>query len=240
MPQCKAKSKRSQVQCKNRAMVDRTVCRMHGGKNKRGINHYAVKRAKSKVPSKYSEHIDTDLDGRYLRALNDPQLLSLRDDIALFEARMTQLIERVDSGESRELWTRASKYLKAFHDAKKIPDAREASIAMKEAMSGLRLVINRGLEDYYIWDDIMKTYNMKERAVNSEHKRGVEMGNMITAHQAIALITTVMNIVSKNVTDPDAITSIQDGIKAVAQTMLNPDMVDDDDIEEGEFEDIID
>lgn len=39
--QCTAKSKRSGVQCKNAAMRNRHVCRMHGGKSHRGMQSKA-------------------------------------------------------------------------------------------------------------------------------------------------------------------------------------------------------
>ena len=37
--QCSARSKRNKQRCKNFACLDRAVCRMHGGKSRRGLNH---------------------------------------------------------------------------------------------------------------------------------------------------------------------------------------------------------
>src|SRR5918992_3542816 len=96
--QCRAKSKRSQVQCRKAAVVGREVCSMHGGKSLVGpaVNTYRSGR--------HSRYLPVRMAAKYQEAEHDPELLSLRDQIALVDARLADLLARVDTGESGSLW----------------------------------------------------------------------------------------------------------------------------------------
>lgn len=90
MTQCRAKSKRSGEQCKRKAMAN-GVCYMHGGAQKRGIEHHLT------VTGRYSKHLPTKAIAEFQAAMHDPDLLSMRTDIALIDLRLNELISQ--SGE---------------------------------------------------------------------------------------------------------------------------------------------
>lgn len=84
--QCKAKSKRSGQQCQRHAMIGKTVCHMHGGKTRGGMASPVLKHGR------YSKFLPTHLMERYQESLNDSDLLSLREEIALIDARLSELL----------------------------------------------------------------------------------------------------------------------------------------------------
>ena len=88
--QCTAKSKRSGRQCRKSAMKGRTVCLAHGGRTPRGVASPNFK------TGRYSRSLPGHLVADYERAINDPTLLSLRDDIALNETMITTLLQQLD------------------------------------------------------------------------------------------------------------------------------------------------
>ena len=218
--QCTATSKQSGKRCKNAPSIGRETCRFHGGTAKRGIDHPAIQNAVSKTPGGHSKYLDVRLGDRYMTFLNDPELLSLRDNVALYKTRLTQLMQRIDTGDSKRLWQDANNALKEYEDAQRDPDQAMAVVRMKRAIQELKRVIRAGMQDYAIWDEIFKTGENLRKTAESEHKRGVEMGALITAQQALAIVTAIMAVVAKNVTDEKAMADIRTGIMSVAQTVI--------------------
>src|SRR5215813_8022692 len=95
--QCSAHSKRSHEQCKRPATPGRHVCHIHGGKTPAGI---AAPRFKH---GRYSKYLPTRMLPSYRKALQD-QSLTIFGEIALLQARIDDLLQRVDTGESGKLW----------------------------------------------------------------------------------------------------------------------------------------
>jgi len=103
--QCAARSKRSKERCRNPAVANCTTCRMHGAQTPRGIlspNFRHGRRSKhlpQNILSLYSEGLETDT----------AKLLDLRDEICLVDARLNQILEKLQttSGANAEvLWTK--------------------------------------------------------------------------------------------------------------------------------------
>src|SRR3954451_14863589 len=84
---------------------------MHGGKVPRGR---ALPQTKH---GRYSKDLPTRLLATYSAAQADTELLSLRDDVALLDARLADVLARVDTGESSALWLDLGATLKAFQQA---------------------------------------------------------------------------------------------------------------------------
>src|SRR5688572_15172438 len=89
---CGAKT-RSGAQCAQPAMPNGR-CRLHGGKTPRGIASANFKHGR------YSSALPDRLVGRYLQAVSDPELIALHHDIALVDAFISDVLPRLDAGES--------------------------------------------------------------------------------------------------------------------------------------------
>lgn len=193
---CGAKT-RSGEPCKGKAMPN-SRCRMHGGKSPVGM---AVNTFKD---GRYSKYLPTRLNERYQEARTDPDLLALREDIALVDSRLSDLLKRVDTGESGGIWQQLQQAFAEFGKARGKGDVP----GMTARLGEVEALITRGLADYAAWEDVGKTLDRRQKLVESERKRLVEMQQVITTTQAMILLAAVVETVKRNVTDKRALAAI--------------------------------
>lgn len=205
MAQCTAKSKRSGEQCGKDAMVGREKCHIHGGKTPQGIS------LPQTIHGRYSRDLPTRLQANYERAVSDAQLLVLRDEIGLLEARLGELIGRIDTGEAGAVWKALKMALEEYRTAKAIG----SSIEVTKALLGIENLIDQGIEDYLIWGEIQSLIQQRRKVVESERKRLVEMQQMITSERAMVLLAAVVDTVRKHVSDRDTLQAISSDIRAL-------------------------
>jgi hypothetical protein len=206
MSQCTATSKRTHERCQRPAIIGRTVCYHHGGMIPRGI---ALPQT---THGRYSKHLPTRLLSTYEAAKIDPELLALRDEVALIDARLMDLIKRVETGESGALWRGVKESFAALKTAMAKKDTGEVSIAL----SGLEQLISRGTADEMAWIDIRVTLEQRRRLVESERKRLVEMQQMVSADQAVLMVRALVASVREHVHDPAILRAITDDLARLA------------------------
>ena len=114
--QCKAKSKRTGNRCLRPAMNDKEVCYHHGGRTPRGMASPHFK------TGRYSKFLPDRMASRFEEGQADTELLALRHEISVLDARTEDLLKRVDSGESGELWRQLRDVQKELHRARVIDD----------------------------------------------------------------------------------------------------------------------
>jgi galactokinase len=146
---------------------------------------------------KYSKYMPERLLERYHQAEKDKRLLELRDEIALVDARLTDLLIRVDTGEAGALWEQARKAFTEF----KLANIKQDLEKQQSALFELSAILEKGQQDYMVWDEVGKVIEQRRKLVESERKRMVEMQQMITAEQAMVLLTNVASIIKESVTD---------------------------------------
>jgi hypothetical protein len=115
MPQCTAKSKRTQERCKRFAVADRTVCKHHGGKTPRGFEHPNFKHGNR---SKFLSHLPESLKADFHKTLGDdkdPQ--SLREQVAISNIRTQQLLVLLEDGDLANLWSEMKALLSTLRDS---------------------------------------------------------------------------------------------------------------------------
>lgn len=196
--QCNAKSRQSGEQCKKNAVHGSTKCHMHGGKTPAGIAspHYRTGR--------YSDHLPTRMASRYAESKNDAQLLELRDEVSLIDARIVDLLGRVDTGESGKVW----KELKAAHSELVEANAKGDSIGIVTAMYRIGTLIGEGADDYAAWNEVLTVVEQRRRMVESERKRLVELQQTLTIDQAMLMIGALTGIIRAHVTDTRTLAAI--------------------------------
>src|SRR5262249_6908633 len=84
---CGAKT-RSGTPCRRRPLAGRNRCRLHGGSTPAGIASPHFRHGKR---SRYFRHLPKEIGEHYQAALHDEQLVSLREQLALLEARMLEV-----------------------------------------------------------------------------------------------------------------------------------------------------
>lgn len=180
-------------------------CRLHGGKTPGGIAspHYSTGR--------YSKHLPTRLQARYEAAAGDSELLALRDDIALTDARLSDLLTRVDTGESGALWARLQELRLEVIACKRAGD----TVKMAEALNALLDLIGQAHTDYRAWGEIAAVLEQRRRLVESERKRLTDMQQTLTVEKAMLLIGAIGGIIKAHVQDRQTLASISNDIQGL-------------------------
>ena len=201
--QCQAKAKSTQIQCRRRAVKGKKVCTVHGGLTPGGIASPNFKHGR------YSKYIPERLSERYHESINDPEILALKMDISLVDARLDDLLSRVDTGESGALWNTAHSAFIDFRSANASGDQDKMTVALTE----LNRILNLGVQDYKAWDEIGKMLEQRRKLVESERKRLLDMEMVITVERQMVLLAGVVSIIKDNVTDRKILSAISADIR---------------------------
>lgn len=200
---CGAKT-RAGGTCANPPMLNGR-CRMHGGTQKRGVGHHLLKHGR------YSLNLPTRLAARYAEAQADPDLISVRQEIALVDARLEDLLGRVDTGEAGAIWAGVRA---AVDEYRKTSDAAEKA----EAFARIESLSVEGFSDYASWGEVLELIERRRKLAETETKRLAAMGQAITAERAMVLLGTVVDIIRTHVTDRNALAAISHDLgRLVAQ-----------------------
>lgn len=199
---CTARKKRTQEQCGSFAMAN-GKCAVHGGKSLGGI---AQPRFST---GRYSKYLPARLAGRYEEAASDPELLALKDDIALLDTRIASTVAALDTGESREAWSSLFALWQGLdRDMQALLDDGETPESMEPTVAALGETIKRGLSEGYVWAEIRGLLKERAALVAGEQKRLVDMQQYVTATQALGFVAAVMASVRKHVSDRSALAAI--------------------------------
>jgi ribosomal protein S15P/S13E len=195
---CKAYSRRNQGPCRSYAMRGQQVCRMHGGQSLRGPGHPNFQ------TGRYSMVLPSRLLARYRDAEEDAELTSLRSELALVDARLADVLSRVDTGESGARWWALMKAHRAFKRAKRLEDVGR----MQEALTTLESHIDAGTQDYEAWHDVQELIEQRRKLCDSETRRLVTLQQTISAEQAMLMIGVIVDIIARHITDRQVLAQI--------------------------------
>lgn len=181
-------------------------CRMHGGTAPTGLASAQLK------TGRYSKHLPTRLLATFEASQSDGELLALRDEVALIDARLTDLLKRVDTGESGAAWRSLRQAYRDYETAM----AKADVVAMKDHLATVGLLIKSGVADEAAWSDIRVTLEQRRKLVESERKRLVEMQQMVSAEQAMLMVRALVAAVREHVRDPAILRAISDDLARLA------------------------
>jgi hypothetical protein len=201
MKACGAKT-RAGGTCRRAAMPNGR-CSKHGGKSLVGP---AAPRFRH---GRYSKLLPTHLAARFTEARSDPELLAMRDEIALVDARIADVLQRVDHGESGDSWRGVERLYKRIRDALVTGDRTELSVAV--VALGMR--VQGSTQDYAAWQDVMALIDRRRVLVESERRRLVVMQQMLSAEQAMTLVTAVLDAVRRHVPDRRMLAAISTDLR---------------------------
>ncbi|HEY9751298.1 MAG TPA: hypothetical protein V6C63_21620 [Allocoleopsis sp.] len=215
MAQCKARNK-SGDRCGRGAVPGKNVCHIHGGKTPVGVSASRFKHGR------YSKYIPGRLMERYSEAVSDTELLAMREDIGLLDARLSDVLQRVDTGESGAIWKELHEWSEELAIARKTND----KVAMADALNGLLDCIKRGKSDYQAWNEVKNLLDQRRKLVESERKRLVEMQQFVSSEQAMLLVTALIDSVRRNVTDKQTLSTISAEFARLTQREGDPQLGD--------------
>jgi len=181
-------------------------CWLHGGLTPSGPASPHWKHGKN---SKHTRVVRGILSAKQREALfaarNDPDLLELLDDIALFKRRRDELLARLGSGENGATWHALAGAYRALRRALAEVITSDKVIA---ALMDLDSAIRDGSSEYEHWTEIVTIVNHRARLVESERQRIVEQQQVLTAKQAETLMAMLEAAVRKHVSDPATLDAI--------------------------------
>lgn len=181
-------------------------CAVHGGKTPVGLA------SPNLVTGRYSKYLPTRLLARYQESVADPELLALKDDIALLDTRLGEVLERLQSGEDANAWLLlggAVKDLTRFtREAEDADEPGEALEQIGKLTDYIGNLVARALSEESAW--LHARSLIKERAdlVANERKRLVELQQYVTSERALLFVQAVMASVKQHVTEPTALRAI--------------------------------
>lgn len=202
MSVCGAKKRGKDETCRAQAMQNGR-CRIHGGLQPQGIARPGFK------TGRYSKYMPSRLAGRYQEAISDPELMALRDDIALLDTRIGQVVAALDTGESRESWVALLSAWSSFEESfQTLLDTGEVPEDMESKVTGIGGLIRSGLSEGYIWAEIRGLLKERSVLVSAEQKRLVDMQQYVTSEQAMTFVGALMASVRRHVSDQRALAGI--------------------------------
>jgi hypothetical protein len=172
--------------CNSVAMVNQgsLYCVKHA--SKKGVARMSRSKAKS---------MPRGLEEKFEEAQRDPDLLSARADAALLEARSRELLERLSTGESGQLWDDLHSTLTRFEE--------NGGTDPAALVKSLKQIVERGRADEATWRQLHEVIEQKTKVAASEWKRLVDMKQVITAEKAMAFSMHLLEVVMKYVPEPD-------------------------------------
>ena len=183
-------------------MKGKRVCTVHGGLTPGGIASPHFK------TGRHSKHLPERMAEKYKESINDPELLALDAEISLVDARLEDLLSRVDTGESGALWKTAQSVFYDFRNANASGDQDKMTVALTE----LNRILNLGVDDYKAWDEIGNMLEQRRKLSESERKRRMDMEVVITVERQMVLLGAVVALIKENVTDRKSLQAISTGL----------------------------
>lgn len=201
--QCKAKSKQSGERCKRHAVPGKEVCVIHGGKTPTG---FALPQTRT---AHYSKALPARMVAAYEAALNDPEILDLNGSIALIDARLADLLTRVDTGESGAAWRDVNK---AYSDLRTLLPNGDHMEVLK-ALAKMDAAIEVANNDYQAWSEISRILDDRRKHVETKQKLETQGERAVSANELMTFMGAVMKLIQTTVSNKQEQAKIADGIE---------------------------
>lgn len=143
---------------------------------------------------------------KFANAATDQDLLSIRHDVALVDARLMELQGRLGTGESGEAWRELNEawtdFIAAQQQMKQAKEMGDADSAAKWASESVNLMqhigklIKSGNQDEATWKEILSVQQLLTRYKTAETARLRESGQVLDAEQAMLLVQRMIDAVN--------------------------------------------
>jgi hypothetical protein len=184
--------------CRANAILDTTKCKFHGGKSLKGIASPTFK------TGRYSKYMPKALVSRYEQAADDPELLSMRDNVALIDTRVQDLLTQVSKKAKGASWLDVKKIAKSVRNAWTDGNAEKIEKEIVE----LELLAEEGYDSTRLWRQISNMLESRRRLSESEQRRLIAMNQSLTVESAMTLVGALSGIIRKYVRDRDTLQKI--------------------------------
>ena len=180
--------------CTQHPLKDRERCKFHGGRSPRGVEspHYRGKG--------WSRDLPTRLSDRVRAGVENPDLISMREELALVDARMGELLERLTTGESGDAWLEVTRIAARI---RKVVDDQPGNWfdEIDQALGELAACVEAASSDTQVWQDLHQVLEQRRRIADTERKREEFEAESVTRNQWATFITSVQTAILEEVQD---------------------------------------
>lgn len=192
---CGAKTRGTGEPCRRWARPNGR-CHLHGGKSKHGADSPNFKHGR------YSAYVPDNLSSAYTAARADPELLSMRDNVALLDARAAELLGELSTGAAAsKLWDDLSREWGRLVRAIQTDNDRQQSVAIGR----LNRIISDGAAASDSWRELYEITERRRRVVETEQRVISTRQTMVTVENVLMYlavqIEATKNAVRKYVDD---------------------------------------
>lgn len=164
----------------------------HGGLTPNGVNSPHFK------TGRFSKYLPAHLKDDYEKAASDPELLSLRDDIALYESFQQEQIRRMEQVKFPP-WGEVRMLLGSVEDLLTEGDEE----AQRRAVDALKELVNRGADAVIEYETAKKQWRQmsdeKTRTAKVEFSRLEALNGMLPVVEVMGVITGLINFIRAEV-----------------------------------------
>ena len=189
--------------CQQTHVMPNGRCRLHGGATPRGIGSANLK------SGRYSKDIPARLLSTYEKARTDTELLNLSDDIALGEARITELLGKLSQQASLldSIGEVSGQLQKGETPEQTITKIQKLTEQLKSL-------------DGSIWAELRETQEKKRKLIEAERRRLKDMAMMVDVRQVVLMLTRFEDMVMTTVSLPSEKAAIGRQLQSLAQDSL--------------------
>lgn len=178
-------------------------CRFHGGASRRGPASATFKHGR------YSRALPARYRKAFEEAFGDRDIVTLRGQIALLDAREEELLTRLSTGESGATWFAAQRAMEDFHRA-----VRESNHSRQaQTLATLAKIIGDGAKDERVWHELRDNINLRRRVAEAERRRIEALHSYLTAEEVILFAGNLVQLIATNVTDRASLDAIVRGVE---------------------------
>jgi len=209
--------------CGRFALKGRDFCARHGGRTPMGPDNHAFTTGLESANRKRFAGIGKQLLNRLDELRDDPQLLSLKDDVAYVTALIDRRAEAAEEGLSLETLNQ----LRGLY--------RECASALEEgktqdfdkAFEQLGGIIRQGISDAKATDEVLDLIGKRVNIIEAEQRMVQVKAYTLEVDQAYALIQQVLKVVMESVQDVNSLHAIRTGVQRILRVYRNvEDIID--------------
>lgn len=193
-------------QCGKGAIKDREYCRNHGGTQAVGAANGNFSHGR------YSKLLPLNLAEHYQRSRTDPDLLSMREDMALADARLAELAEQLGSVLPPPTVERVEELRGQAVESARDGDMDNVVAVLDTMAEALRHA--QGSE--VIWAEVRRTQEVRRRLGETERKRLEALREYVTRDRLLTLMAAIIEVLGRHVRDPRVLGAIRGEIEAMA------------------------
>lgn len=190
-------------------------CRLHGGATPSG---FASPHAKH---GKYFKYLRADVLERYEASRSDPDLLALKDEIALIDSQTLTLLDEYGDVSLIATWAELASLKSQLIKYR----ASNDNAGMAYAISAIMDFIDVGAGAVAKREEINNLIERRRRLVETERKRQVAMKLHATAEEQMLLVMKIASLVKEHITDGNALRAISAGLTEFINARSSPAVI---------------